>query len=101
MSPEQIRERVRCCACGGMLRRGTINMVGLEKIATWKYPVAGNFVTGESGRAVAIVCDGCVRRKKEPTRAVEFRSASDDKVEVHYHRLETLMDPAPANAEQH
>jgi hypothetical protein len=80
---KDIARKTRCGACGGQVRR--VNFVMIELKATWEYPTAGNVVTGESGRAVAVVCDACIDAQRRVREAVEFRGD-----EVVYHPLESL-----------
>jgi len=90
MQAEYIRERVKCCACGGSLTTSPhVNLVTLRRRATWEFPTSGNVLTGEENVAVAIVCDECF---EHPVRhAVEFAGN-----EVIYHPLDTLEDLGPA-----
>lgn len=84
----EIRDKVRCSACQGKISR--INLVQLDRLATWEYPVCGNVVTGEQGRAVAILCGPCADGRREVKEAVEFREG-----EVVYHPIETLTELPP------
>jgi len=88
------RRRVRCCACAGSLRRSKhVNLVSLQRRATWQYPVWRNVLTGEDGEAVAVVCDACLDANREIQEAVEFRGA-----EVLYHTVIDLERlPPPQN----
>lgn len=64
----------KCCACGKIIgdHGGHINGVMLNRRAQWKYPVAGNIITGEKGKAVAIICDECFDKQKPVKHAVRF-----------------------------
>ena len=77
---------IECCACNERIgTNGTlINVIVLDKKAGWKYPVAGNVITGEYGRAIAIICDKCVRERKLPKFAIKFNwsGKTTDKCEV-------------------
>ena len=90
---EKIREKVKCCACGGSLKSSKfINGVTLNKLATWKYPVWGNILVREKypePRAIAILCDGCIGEKRQSKYAVEWNS---DYSEVIYHKVRDLQD---------
>jgi protein-arginine kinase activator protein McsA len=91
MEIELIRERVRCCACGGrMTKSGHVNLVSLGRRATWAYPIVGNVVSGRTGEAVAIVCDACLEGKREIQFAIEF-----DGDEVVYHEAVDLEQMPP------
>jgi hypothetical protein len=90
MEMDDIRRRARCCACGGPMRRSPhMNLVCLERKAEWKYPQAGNVLTGEGGQAVAIVCDRCLDDKATIVNAVEFRDG-----QILYHQVEQLAEIA-------
>ena len=90
MDIEEIREHVKCCACGAEMKKSRyINSICLDKKATWKNNTWGNvLVPGSGGRAVAIVCDECIEQKTGPEFAVEW----DDDFEVRYHRITELED---------
>src|SRR5438552_5703732 len=83
-----IEEKGRCGACGKPFLGDRLNLVTLDRKATWEYPTSGNVLTGESGRAVAILCDGCVEDKVAIQEAMELR---DDGLVYHpLAELETL-----------
>jgi len=89
-SEEQIRRKVKCCACGGSLEKSRrINLVCLMKIAEWSYPCWGNLLLRVWGLASAVLCDNCVKEKKKPKYAVEW---NDDLSVVKYHPVESLED---------
>lgn len=69
-------EKKQCCACGGIIKDHgkNVNMVGLDRLATWKYPTMGNVITKERGRAVAIICDICVENKTPIQYAVQIEN---------------------------
>jgi len=75
MNEADIRRLCRCGACRGRIGR-RINLVSLGRKATWEYPSAGNVLTGASGEAVAVVCDGCIDDKRDIVEAVEFREGA-------------------------
>lgn len=79
-----MRENVRCSSCGGPLGE-VINLVALQRLTTWQYPVASDFLARENGRAVAMCCDGCLDFQRRPIEAVEFRADG-----VVYHPVEDL-----------
>lgn len=94
-----IRENVKCCACGAKLTTSKyINGICLDKKATWKNNTWGNvLVEGSSGRAIAFVCDECVKKKVLPKYAVEW---NDDQSEARYHPVEDLEDVPEITKEQ-
>lgn len=88
---KKVRRKVRCGCCRGKLGR-LVNFVELGRRAAWEYPSAGNVITGEFGRAVAVICTKCVRQCRHPghppiLEAVEFRGD-----EVVYHPVEELEE---------
>jgi hypothetical protein len=84
MGTKDIRRRVHCCACRGKIDR--VNLVDIDRLASWKYPTGANLLTGESGKAIAICCDPCIEGKQPILEAVEFT----DNGGVLYHPLEEL-----------
>ncbi len=66
-----------------------LNMIALRHFAKWEYPTIGNVLTGQSGRAVAVVCDGCIERPRDISFAVETRGD-----EILYH-LVTELEQMP------
>ena len=68
----------RCCACDCIIGENgeNINIVQLARFATWKYPIAGNLLTGARNRAVAVVCDVCIKNNVPINFAIRF---DDDK----------------------
>ena len=90
---KKIRNYVKCCACGGSLKRTKfINGICLNKLATWKHPVWGNILVKDKypePRAISILCDQCIEEKRQPVYAVEW---SDDYSKVAYHKVEDLKD---------
>lgn len=67
----------KCCACGRIIgdHGSHINGVILGRLVQWEYPTAGNIITGEKGRAVAIVCDGCLDKRAHVKYAVRFKGS--------------------------
>jgi len=88
MDDDWIRKNVRCCACGGSLEDSKhINLVALDKVASWKFPTWGNVLTKQPLiHAVAIVCDKCIDKGVQPKFAVEW----NDNGNVKYHKIEEL-----------
>lgn len=83
---EKYRRLVRCSACGGSIG-DRVNLVVLNRKATWKHPTAGNVLTGESGQAVAVCCDQCCDARRPPVEAVELNGDT-----VTYHPVESLEE---------
>jgi hypothetical protein len=77
---ELIRAKGKCCITGKPLSDSkNINVVMLENKATWQYPSAGNVITGESGKATAIVHDDCIKNGEidgEILYAIEIKNGS-------------------------
>lgn len=91
-----IREKVKCCACGGSLKNSEyVNSICLDKLATWDFPVWNNILVANvhpEKRATAIVCDECIAKKRKVRFAVEW----DEKHEnIKYHPIESLKDLPP------
>jgi hypothetical protein len=64
----------KCCACNCIIGENgeNINIVQLPRIATWKYPVGGNILTGARDRAVAVVCNVCIENNAPINYAIRF-----------------------------
>lgn len=64
----------KCCACKRIIGKNGkhVNGVILNRLAEWKYPTVGNIVTGEKGKALAIVCDKCLKNNTNIKYAVKF-----------------------------
>ena len=88
-----VKANVRCCSCGGSLQdSGYINVVCLNKLATWDYPRWGNILVMDkypTNRASAILCDRCIRERRTAKHAIEWDS---EHTYVRYHRVENLED---------
>lgn len=91
-----IKENIRCCSCEKPMKRSAyINMVTLQKEATWKYPAWGNILVAHkypTNRATAILCDRCIDEKRTPKYAVEW---DNGRTRVTYHKVEELCDLPP------
>jgi hypothetical protein len=85
VNTEAILHLVRCCSCGARLGL-RVNVVGTDRRAAWDFPTMGNVETGESGQAVAFVCDACVKDGIKPSEAVEFLGETG----VQYHQIAEL-----------
>lgn len=87
-----------CCICEKPMNMGkTVNMVSLQKKATWAYPTHGNIIVGTQGMALSVVCDHCVEvdehgnltaLKGEIQNAVEL--TNDNR--IIYHPIKILAD---------
>lgn len=86
-----VRDNIKCCACGGTLEASScINVVELEKVATWKFPVFGQVdIPDYEPRAMAIVCDECMRNKVKIQRCIEWEGLP---YLIKYHDVECLKD---------
>ncbi len=83
-----VKARVKCCSCGRpMSESRLINFVLLDRVALWPYPCGGNVLTGEWGRAIAILCDRCIAENREPRFAVEWSEGLEI---VIYHPIHEL-----------
>ena len=100
-SEKWIKDNVRCCACGGSLKRSRfINMIALDKLATWKWPVWGNVLLLNKypmNRAIAILCDKCIEKNRKPKYAVEWDMKHNS---VKYHLIKNLKDLPPIPPEE-
>jgi hypothetical protein len=96
-----IRKRVKCCACQGSLKNSKhINGICLDKLATWELPVWGNILLKDlhpEKRALAILCDECIDKKRNPKFAVEWDENYEN---VKYHPVESLQDLPPITEEE-
>ena len=90
----EIRRKVRCSACRGPIR-DRVNLVLLRRKATWRFPTAGNVLTGEEGHAVAICCEACIDGKRDVVEAVEFAGDA-----VVYHSVSELEKLPPLYPDQ-
>ena len=89
---------------------GHLNLFGLDKLANWEFPTSGNVITGEAGRAVAILCDRCAvhahspsspgTRKHSPRYAVEFTFTAAGEPLAVYHAIDQLPDVPPPQTHQ-
>lgn len=88
-----LRERGTCCNCDEPLfpKSEHINMLCLNKVAEWKYPVWGNVLTElPAVHASAVICDQCVEGKVDDVRhAIEFDTETGV---LTYHLVSGLKD---------
>lgn len=86
-----IRNSVKCCACeASMAKSKNINICTLNKEATWEFPVWSNILVQHKHpekRAIAIVCDECIKTNKPIKYAVE---AGKDYSNIKYHLISEL-----------
>lgn len=87
---KKLKAKLKCCACEGTLKDSElINMIGLMKVAKWKMPHWGNATLRVWRLAMAVVCDRCVKEKKQPKFAVEWDNIG---VDIKYHPVDELND---------
>lgn len=85
------KKNIECCACGGSMETSRfINVVETKKLATWKFPVFGHIdIPDYEPRALAIVCDECIKNKAKIQRCIEWEGSP---YLVKYHDIEELED---------
>ena len=106
-----LRFEGRCCACGGSLENGFLNLVNLDKYAEWGSPAWGNVLAQEEDksqvhRACSVLCDGCIELMKfsrstlgPPIKwAVEIYREGEA-YKLRYHDVKLLKDSAPITEE--
>lgn len=87
---QKIKEKIKCCACGGSLADSKeINIMLLMKEAEWKHPTWGNIILRIQGFASAILCDKCLKEGKKPKWAIEWNQKT---LVAKYHPIEELKD---------
>lgn len=111
-----LKRSAKCCLCEGSMARTThLNMVSLDKKASWEFPVWGNILVENSGdRAVALICDPCVEAKMKPGVKIQIKYAVELSTKkapapggfmrvlydgIIYHRAEELEDAFPITEE--
>lgn len=69
-----------CCACTKPIPEGDTNshVVMLSKVATWKHPTWGNFLTGGMNHALAVRCGECATAKKDVIYALKGPDGGND-----------------------
>ncbi len=96
INPEDFfKNRIRnanCCACGKSMKLSiNVNVVSLNKKATWPYPTWGNMLLKPGieriSRAVAVLCDECIENNRPAIEAIEIEGE-----EIKYHKLSDLED---------
>ena len=89
----------KCCICEGTLATSHLNIVQVDKVAKWKFPIWGNILIKDSMfRAMAIACDDCVDSEKgsikQPLKfALELQEI--DGITHHYYHDVTKLEDAP------
>ncbi|MBA7487088.1 hypothetical protein ES707_22650 [subsurface metagenome] len=89
-----VRKKVKCCACENSMNDSEhINLIALDRAATWPMPVSGNVFAGmETKQAVAVLCDRCIAGGKAVIMyGVEWTENVEN---VTYHKFADL-DPLP------
>ena len=86
-----VSENVNCCACGDKLETAEcINVVELNKVATWKFPVFGQVDSpGYEPRALAVICDKCLANNVKPQRCIEWEGTP---YQIKYHDVDGLKN---------
>lgn len=102
---EVLLEKARCCACLGSLAGSMVNMGQLDRLATWKHPIAGNVLSSDQRpRAVAVICDSCFDKLADPDQrelglndrkpkvkyAIEWKDETQEVVLHYFEDLEEL-----------
>lgn len=89
---ENVISNGKCCSCEKPLAQSQfINVVALDRKASWPYPTGGNVLTGESGNALGFVCDQCVEISNDaPAPKVKFAVEFKDG-ELVYHDVNQLQ----------
>lgn len=87
MSTDELKAQGKCCACEAELKHSIhLNMVQLQRQASWKFPVWGHILNGQQNMALAFICDPCYD-SGEPT--IKFAVEQDDNG-IKYHPIEKL-----------
>lgn len=101
MDEEKIKRKVHCCSCGHSLKSSKfLNMLTLDKEASWKHPTWLNILVKDKypeARAVAILCDACIDGRKEVKEALEW---DEDLSRIEYHDVASLKDLPEITSEE-
>jgi hypothetical protein len=95
----------KCCICESPLKGSHPNLVNIDKVATWKFPVWGNILLQEKWqRALGMVCDNCVNVETgtiigSVKLAIEIGSV-DGEDYFRYHDITELEDVEPITSER-
>ena len=88
-----VKRVVKCCACEGSMQDSKhVNLICLNKMATWEYPRWGNILVSDkypTNRAGAIICDRCIEERRKIKFAIEW---DNKRTYVKYHKVEDLKD---------
>jgi hypothetical protein len=73
-----------CCGCDEVIDKHDFeaSVAMLDKLAKWLYPSWGSFVTGEGGRASAVLCGKCTGKQVEPRYAIKLENKKYVRVPV-------------------
>lgn len=90
----------KCCSCDKPIKETAtahVNLIQLDRKATWDYPTFGNVMQGTSGIAGAIQCDPCLESKAPIKRAIEYRGNGKKKTVIYHEvdQLEKIVLPEP------
>jgi len=103
---EYLLENGQCCICDDPLSDSEhLNLIQLDKVATWKYPVWGNILSEdkEINHAIAVVCDYCISPEGqiigEIKFAIEVDMAEDKTQTIYYHDVRKLQSGSPTFSE--
>jgi len=102
---EYLLKKGLCCACNSPLKDSKhINLVQLNRVATWKTPIWGNILSEsqELKYALAVVCDNCVSPEKmnEIKFAIEIEMSGNTPSNIYYHAVENLEKGSPTFSEE-
>jgi len=91
-SLEMLLRDAKCCACGNTMSTFPhLNIVPLNKKATWKKPVWDNLLLKPNyrqiPRAVSLLCDACIKNSRQATEVIEVEGK-----EIRYHKVADLED---------
>ncbi len=86
----------QCCMCeGSMASTRRLNMVQLNKKASWKFLTWTNILIDNAGdRAVAVICDSCAETRLVPGAQCRYALELQEKT-VPAARLRNRHDPVP------
>lgn len=101
---QALRQHGECCSCRIPLSETDhIWFMTLNKLATWKKPVASNnHAEDKRPRAIAIICNKCFEENHKPSWAMEFRRNVTDIVYHNVYNLDNLPPLFPiAKLDEH
>lgn len=106
-----LRSEGKCCACGGSLENGFINIINLDKYAEWESPAWGNILAQDEDkkqakRACSVLCDGCIElmRFSRSTLGPPIKWAVEiyqegEAYKLRYHDVKLLKESDPITEE--